>query len=77
MSKKKTKGRKTAVAAAREQREADWDADLDAWRVLMLDTYLPNVGSEAERRHVNMHINLTAKLTRELRAIRRAIEGTK
>ena len=53
----------------------DPDADLGLWIDSMLAIYLPNVGSEAERRHVNMHIAITAHLARELRAVRRALEG--
>ncbi len=67
--------RKTSKKTTPPKPPADPDADLDNWRQTMLDAYLPDVLSEAERRNVCMHINLTDKLARELRAVRRAIEG--
>lgn len=70
MSKKKTSTKTTPPKPA-----ADQDADLDNWRQITLDTYLPDVGSETERRHVNMHVDITHHLARELRAIRLAIEA--
>lgn len=73
MSKNKTS--KKATPPKPPKRSADPDADLDNWRQTMLDAYLPDVGSEAERRRVNMHINMTHHLARELRALRRAIEA--
>lgn len=76
MTKKKTKG---ATAAQQKQgairrTKPDPDADLETWQRTMMKTYLPIVGSEAERRHVNMHVQITHHLARELRAVRRAIE---
>ena len=70
MSKKKTSTKTTPPKP-----RPDPDADLDNWERNMLKVYLGDVGSEAERRHVNMHLNITHHLARELRAIRRAIEA--
>ena len=67
--------RKTSKKTTPPKPPPDPDADLGNWHQAMLAAYLPDVGSEAERRHVNMHINLTDRLVRELRAVRRAIEA--
>ena len=53
MAKKK---KRTTMKPTRPPPLADRDADLDIWRLLMLDTYLPDASSNAERRHVNMHV---------------------
>lgn len=68
MSKKKTSKRSPP-------QPPDSDVDLDIWHQTILAGTLPNVGSEVERRHMIMHVNLTYRLACELRAVRRAIEG--
>lgn len=70
MSKKK-KSKKTTTAEV----DGDPDIDLDFWHQTILAGTLPNVGSEVERRHMIMHVNLTYRLACELRAVRRAIEA--
>lgn len=69
MSKKKTSKRSPP------QPPPDSDADLHNWKRTMLDVYVPNAASEAETRHVKMHIEITHHLASEVRAVRRAIEG--
>ncbi len=75
MTKKKTPTAAQCKQGAIQRKKPDPDADLETWQVKMIDAYLNNAASLAERRHVNMHIQLTHHLAREMRAVRRAIEG--
>ena len=72
MTKKKNTSKMTR---ARKPPPPDPDADLNTWECAMLGEYVPNAASEAETRHVKMHIETTNHLAHELRAIRRALEG--